>query len=355
MKRTISILVTIFVLSAVFTGCTKTGKNAKGLTNFHLGVMPGTSHLFAFVGAEEGFFQEEGLNVTISQFASSGEMVAGLESGKLDAALIGSVPSITQQAAGHDITIFGGAMTNGHGLIIKSKFIPTDFKEGDIAFLKGHNIASVINSIQDYELQYVLRKNNIEIGEGPNKVNVFYFGSQKDAYAALAGEQIDGSVINTPFASRAKNDGHTVVYHCYHISDFENQPCCRQVTLTKSLADKPDIYLAFERAVIRAYKFSQENHAKTVEDVAKYIDLDKKDIEYEIYNGHAFSVPDPDKKATTKLKTDIVAFGYSNGVDYNIDEKYNLDIYKKALTQIIAENPNDSIYKSLEEHFNSAN
>jgi len=59
------------------------------------------------------------------------------------------------------------------------------------------------------------------------------------------------------------------------------------------------------------------------------------------------SVPDPDKKATTKLKTDIVAFGYSNG--------YNLDIYKKALAQVLAKNPNDSVYKALETHFNSAN
>jgi NitT/TauT family transport system substrate-binding protein len=361
MKRVkFSILIVLFATLAVFTGCrqkkqTEAARNVQELTAFQLGHLNSTAHLLGFVAAEEGFFQEEGLTVTLTQFASAGEMVAGLESGKLDAAFIGSVPTITNQAAGHDITIFGGAMSNGHGFVLKSKYIPADFKTGDINVLKGRNIASVKNSMQDYELLVLLRENRIEIGEGTDKVNVIYFESQKDAFNALAGDQIDGVSVYTPYASIAKNAGHTVVYYCNKVKVFENQPCCRQVALTSALAAKPDIYTAFERGIIKAYKFSQENHAKTVDDVAKYTPVDKKDIEYEIYGGHSFSHPDHDKKATTTLKKDVVAFGYSNGADYDLEKHYNLDIYRKALTQILAGNPNDSIYKSLEAHFNSAN
>ncbi|MDR2717917.1 MAG: ABC transporter substrate-binding protein [Treponema sp.] len=362
MTRTkkIPIAVTLCALLAAFTSCraktqTGTARNAQEQTAFQLGLLVGTSHLFGLVGVEEGFFQEEGLNVTPTFFSSSGELVAGLESGKLDAAFIGSVPTITNQAAGHDITIFGGAMTNGHGYVLKSKYIPTGFREGDITVLKGRNIANVRNSMQDYELLVLLRQNGIGIGEGPDKVNIIYFESQKDAFNALAGDQIDGVSVYTPYASIAKNLGHTVVYYCNKVSVFENQPCCRQVALTGALAARTDTYIAFERAIIKAYKFSQENHEKTVEDVAKYTPIDKKDIEYEIYGGHAFSHPDPDKKATATLKKGVVEFGYSNGADYDIEKLYNLDIYRKALTRVLAENPNDSIYKSLETHFNSAN
>jgi len=113
MKKTISIVVTVFVLLAIFTGCSKTEKKAKELTDFQLGLMLGTSHLFGFVAVEEGFFQEEGLNVTLTTFSSTGELVAGVESGRLDAAFIGSTGTVTNQAAGHNITVFGGAMTNG--------------------------------------------------------------------------------------------------------------------------------------------------------------------------------------------------------------------------------------------------
>ena len=54
-----------------------------------LGYLNSTAHLLAFVAQEEGYFAEEGLNVTLTQFSSAGELVNGLESGKLDVGLIG--------------------------------------------------------------------------------------------------------------------------------------------------------------------------------------------------------------------------------------------------------------------------
>ncbi len=183
------VLTTIFSLSACSQSSTAPQTADAGKleqTTFALGHLNSTAHLLGFVAAEEGFFKEEGLTVTLTQFASAGELVSGLESGKLDAAFIGSVPLITNQANAHDLTIFGGAMTNGHGYVIKSKYIPANFKEGDISVLKGRNVASVKNSVQDLELLVLLKNANIEIGTGPDKVNIVYFASQKDAFNALA-------------------------------------------------------------------------------------------------------------------------------------------------------------------------
>jgi len=355
--RTISLIAVLFVLLAVFTGCrakTQTGA-AKKLTDFQLGIGFGPSHELGLVAVEEGFFEEEGLNVTLSPFRNYAELFSGIESGKLDAGFAGATNAILEQIAGHDITIFGGVMSNGHALVLKTKYIPDDFKTGDITVLKGRNIALPMTSIMDYELKLLLRKNGIEIGEGPDKVNFVYFSSSMEAYSAFAGNQIDGTTVIPPFMSIAKNDGHTVVYACRTIAEFENQPCCRQVTLTSSITSKPEVYIAFERALIKAYKFSQENHAKTVEYVAKYADIDKKDLEYEIYTGYNICNPDPDKKATTILKNGLVEFGYTEGKDYDIDKFYNLDIYREALTQLLAEYPNDPVYKSLGAYFASAN
>ena len=86
-------------------------------TEFNLGYLNSTAHLLAFVAQEEGYFKEEGLNVTLTQFSSASELASGLESGKLGVAFIGSVPALTFQSQGHDLTIFGGAMTNGHGYV----------------------------------------------------------------------------------------------------------------------------------------------------------------------------------------------------------------------------------------------
>ena len=316
-------------------------------TDINIGYLNSTAHLLAFVAQEEGYFKEEGLKVTLTQFSSAAELVNGLESDKLDVAFIGSVPTLTFQSQGHDVSIFGGAMTNGHGYVIKSEFADKD--ELGVEVLKGRNVASVKNSVQDAELQILLKNAHIEIGEGADKVNIVYFDSQKDAYAALLNSSIDAASVYSPYASLAKSQGYKVVYYCAHEKALENQPCCRQVAKTSDLKDKPNTFTAVERAFIKAYHFTQSDHDKTIKDVKKYIDIDEEFIDTEVYGGYSVSSPDPDKQGTLTLKDTIIELGYTN--DYDIEPYYNTDIYKKALDSILAEN-SDDIYKSLEEHFN---
>lgn len=317
-------------------------------TDFNLGYMNSTAHLLAFVAQEEGYFEEEGLNVTLTQFSSAAELASGLEANKLDVAFIGSVPALTFQSSGHNLTIFGGAMSNGHGYVIKPEF--TGGKDGlGVEILKGRNVASVKNSVQDAELQLLLKNAGIAIGEGDDEVNIVYFDSQKEAYAALQNSTIDAASVYSPYASLAKGQGYNVVYYCSEEEALQNQPCCRQVASTDSLSQYPNTYNAFERALIKAYKFSQENHDETVEDVKKYIDIDKEYIEIEVYGGYSVSSPDPDKQGTLALKETIVELGYTE--DYDIEKLYNTEIYKKALESLISENPDDSVYQDLKEHF----
>ena len=130
---------------------------------------------------------------------------------------------------------------------------------------------------------------------------------------------------------------------------MKNQPCCRQVAYTPALKAAPKSYKAFERALIKAYKFSQENQPKTIKDVKKYIDINEDYIKTEVYGGFSFSSPDPDKQGTSNLKTTVVELGYTK--DYDINKLYNTSIYKDALDSLLAEAPNDKIYKELKEHF----
>lgn len=351
------------LLTAAFTGCnTSSDSVASPETSaasssdeaklekktFNLGHLNSTAHLLGFVAKEEGFFEEEGLDVTLTLFSSAAELSSGLENDKLDVAFIGSVPTLTFQSQGHDLTIFGGEMTNGHGYVIKPAFVEgkTDW---DVSILKGRNVASVKNSVQDAELQILLKDKGIEIGEGEDKVNIVYFDSQKDAYNALQNDSIDAASAYSPYTSLAESQGYKIVYRCSEEKLLENQPCCRQVAATEALAKYPNSYAAFERALIKAYKFTQENKEQTVKDVKKYIDIEEDLINTEVYGGYGSSVPDPDKQGTVTLKNSIVELGYAE--DYDIDKLYNTDIYKNALESLIKENPGDKIYAELQKHF----
>ena len=103
------------------------------------------------------------------------------------------------------------------------------------------------------------------------------------------------------------------------------------------------------QAFIKAYKFTQTDHEKTIQDVKQYIDIEDDLINVELYDGFATSSPDPDKQGTIELKNTIVELGYTE--DYDIEPLYNTSIYEKALNSILAEE-DDDIYKSLQEHFN---
>ena len=333
--------------SEAATGKSDTKIGSPEKSSISIGYLNSTAHLLAFVAEEEGYFEEEGLDVNLVQFSSASELVNGLESDKLDVAFIGSVPTLTFQSQGHDISIFGGAMTNGHGYVIKSKYAEKD--EQGVEVLKGRNVASVKNSVQDAELQILLKNAGIKIGEGDDEVNIVYIDSQKDAYSALLNDSIDAASVYSPYASLAKSQGYKVVYYCAHEKALENQPCCRQVAKTSALKDNPNTYTAVERAFIKAYRFTQTDHEGTVKDVKKYIDIDEDFIDTEVYGGYSVSSPDPDKKGTLTLKDTIVELGYTS--DYDIEPHYNTTIYKKALDSILAEG-SDDIYKSLEDHFN---
>ena len=209
-KRFLGLMVCLLLISGV---CAKSKKSVKAdleKTKFTIGHLNSTAHLLAFVAQEEGFFKEEGLSATLLQFASASELAAGLESGKLDVAFIGSVPSITFQSNGRDLTIFGGAMTNGHGYVIKKQFTGGKDNLG-VEILKGRNVASVKNSVQDAELLLLLRNAGIKVGKGADEVNIVYFDSQKDAYAALQNSSIDAASAYLPYTSLAKGQGYNVV------------------------------------------------------------------------------------------------------------------------------------------------
>ena len=139
--------------------------------DFGLGYLNSTAHLLGFIAKEEGYFEEEGLNVTLTQFSSASELATGLISGKLDVAFIGSVPILSFQSQGQDLSIFGGAMTNGHGYVIKPEYTE-GLEDWDVSILKDRNVASVKNSVQDAELQILLKNAGIEIGADDIYTNV---------------------------------------------------------------------------------------------------------------------------------------------------------------------------------------
>ncbi len=107
-----------------------------------------------------------------------------------------------------------------------------------------------------------MKNNGIEIGEGGDKVNIVYFDSQKDAYAALQNSSIDAASVYSPYASLAKGQGYKVVYYCSEIEELKNQPCCRQVASTAALEKIRNRTMLLKELLLRHINFLRKMRIK---------------------------------------------------------------------------------------------
>ena len=351
MKTWITLLLAGSLLMGTVTAYGSSNGDESAMESFNLGTLATTGHILAFVAKEEGFFEEEGLDVEINRFSSAAEMSAALEGEKLDAAFFGCVPAITFQSQGHDLTIFGGAMTNGHGYVIKKESME-EGKEG-LELLVDKKVAVAKFSVMDAELKMLLKEAGIEYGDDEGQVHIEYFDTPGECYAALSNKEIDAACVFSPYISRSENEGYEKVYLCAELESCEDQPCCRAIAEASNFKENPEMFVAFERALIKAYKFYQENHEETIADAGNYIDLDADILDMELYAGYGSSNPDPGKKATLAFKDVLLDLGIIE--DYDIEPLFNLDIYREALDSILAEYPDDEFYQAMDEHYEECN
>jgi NitT/TauT family transport system substrate-binding protein len=180
-------------------------------------------------------------------------------------------------------------------------------------------------------------------------VNFVSEDSGTSAYAALNNAQIDGAYVFAPFRQMGVDAGYAIFQYSGNVEGLASHPCCRNMVPTQELKTNRDSYVAYLRAMIKAYKFYQENHDKTVQDIVKYVQLDTTLISEETYGQHISSNPDPEYKSVKAWYDAMVSLNYVE--QFDLDSGIDTSIYKDALDSIVSENPGDATYQSLEAHY----
>lgn len=323
-------------------------EETKELVKFNIGHLPATGHILYFIAYEEGFFKEEGLDVTLTQYSNNTEELAALEAGKLDVAPINATNLIKFLGEGHEIASFGGVMSDGHALVVDPSVVEGLSEEeyrGNLELLKGKTIVLQANSTYDIEFRTALKEAGFDLEKD---VNILTADSGTDAYNSLKNKEIDGAAVYAPFRQKAINDGFVPIIYCDEVEYFDHPICCREVALSSRLESEPEVYTAFSRAMIKAGRFLETNHEGSIEDALKYLDIDKEILAEEIYN-HSINNPDPDGEKTVTFYNAMEALGYiENPVD--ISKYVNNEIYENALNSLIEEESEDEYFKYLSDY-----
>ena len=320
------------------------------LIPFNIGHLPATGHILYFIAYEEGYFAEEGLDVTLTQFSNNTEELAALESGKIDVAPINATNLINFIADGHDLQSIGGVMSDGHALVVNPEIVegvaPEDYS---LELLKGKTVILQKGSTYDIEFRIALKQAGFDL---ENDIRIENTESGTTAYASLQNAEVDGAAVYAPFRQKAIDAGYVPLLYCDEIDYFDHPICCRDVAVSDSVNSSPEVYEAFSRAMIRASEFLENDHAGSVADAKKYLDVDSALLEEEIYN-HSINNPDPDELKTITFYNAMKELGYVTK-EFNITENINNQIYENALDSLISENPEDAFLQNLQNYHSTA-
>ena len=308
------------------------------LTPVNIGYMPIPGNALFMIAEEKGFFEEEGLDVELLMFKASGEGVPALADGKLDTGCFGTTAIMSRIAQGDDITIYGGQMSEGSGIVTlpeNQEFL------SDFANYKGKKLGVVRMTTGDVLFRYALIQAGLTIGED---VEVIELDSPATLIEAIKKGEIDAGGVWIPHLANAEANGLAVAVFSGDV--LRTHPCARMVAMTDRMKQDPELFIKIQKACIKAYEVYQNNQDESVDLMLKYIDLDRDVLAKEAYRNFSTS-PSPNANGNIEFWTEMKAIGY---IDSELDIKNFIDVdtYRTALEQVMAENPDVAFYKELQ-------
>jgi len=219
-----------------------------------IGVLPAESAIPIILAKEQGFFEEEGVNVSIKSFSSPNDRNVAVQAKELDAAIGDVMTEATFKENGIDMKITSDISEDFKILSSPDSGIT------EMSGLSGKKVSLVPNFILEYIMDEFAKKDNFdyEIVEIPS------FSGRAEA---LLSNQIDGVVFTEPQAGMLVKQG-------AHLLGSSKEAGIKGGTIqfTDEMIDsKPGDIKAFYTAYNKAVDYMNETEAAEYSDIlSKY-------------------------------------------------------------------------------------
>ena len=227
---------------------------AADLVNVRVGIVNASSDVGFFIADKKGYFREEGISVSFTEFDSGARMVAPLGTGQLDVGA-GSVSAglYNAVARGIDIKIVAdkGSTPPGYGfqpLLVRKDLVDSG-RYKTLKDLKGMKIAgSAPGSASTSTLNEALKKAGLKYGDVDR-----VFLSFPQHVIALQNRAVDAAMTTEPSATKAVETGAAIRV----MGDDEIYPNHQLSVVLYAgsfIKEKPEVARKFMRAYLRAVR-----------------------------------------------------------------------------------------------------
>ncbi len=345
--RTIAklLLTAVLGVSVLATGCKKKPSVPPPVT-LRIGHLPVTGHAKFFVAKEEKFFEQENLNVQLTEFANSADGLAALRAGQLDLGAFGTTAPLVHISKGADLRIIGGVMGED-AAIITTKERAADLKS--IVDLKGKRVATVRLATGDAVLRGALSRAGLD---WKRDLEIFEVKNPPAVIESVKSGQVDAGVVWGPHDLRAEEQGLVVVIRSKDLQP--GHPCCRLTINQKDLETRRDVWQHFLRAILKAERFSKTNQEATIRDIVKYVKIEPDLARKAFYSPFLDQSSDPNLTAIQDFWKTMKGSAFIENKG-EITPFVDGSIYLAALDSLEKEEPQDAYWKALRTAYSARN
>jgi ABC-type nitrate/sulfonate/bicarbonate transport system substrate-binding protein len=298
LKRFSSYLLVILLIAASIVGCSKTenqpsepitqGKLSKLIeplsppVKVTVGLKQATSDAGVLIGVAKGYFEELGIQIEMTQFATGQDMINALSAGQLDVgctvtasglmnAMLRGIPIKVVADKGYNVPDQGF-----YRLILRKEIADTVKTFED---LRGKTLAIVgTASLDEIALDRVLAAGNLTMDD----INLQVIRSFPDIIAAMSNGSIDGGMVIEPFVAQAIDKDIADPWK----DPKEYDPYAQTAFLVygMSIMEKPEIAKRFIVAYVQALRdyndafFHNEDKDIIVDILTKYSTVTDKEL-----------------------------------------------------------------------------
>ena len=265
-RKGVSLLLTAMMVAGLFTGCGNTGTETGGDGKTTSVTLNEVAHSIfyapMYVAIEEGYFKEEGLDVTLVTGFGADKTMTAVLTGEADIGFMGSESTIYTYAGGTDDYVVNFAqLTQRAGNFLVSREAIDEFSWD---MLKGQDVlGGRAGGMPQMVFEYILRKNNIDPAADLRIDQSIDFGSTA---AAFSGGDADFTVEFEPHATllEQKGDGYVVA----SLGEDSGYVPYTAFSAKKSYIEKNgNVIQAFTNALQKGMDYVQSHSPEEIADV----------------------------------------------------------------------------------------
>ena len=242
------------VMTAAMVACGSEKQEIKSeKTTLRVGVMGSIDAVPLVIAQQNGYFEEEGIDLDLQIFKAAKDRDAALQAGQLDGVLCDEVAISIYQNSDIDMKITG--TTNGSWTLVAGK----DSGITSLSDLKGKKVGISKNTMIEYLADDIALSNGLEVSD----IEKVAIPAMPARLEALKNNQIDAAILPAPFNDTAVADGGVEITKIYNKDIMISVTAFLQEVIDKDANAIKGFYNAYNKAI----EFINSNDISEYEDI----------------------------------------------------------------------------------------